>query len=90
MYTMHLLIFTGCSTALHLAQMTQGQAKILVVEKDFKYRNNSAMLSAGGIRQHFSTPENIRMSMYGIEFIKNIQSLQVENDGPLDVNFREK
>ena len=30
------------------------------------------MLSAGGIRQQFSVPENIKMSMYGAEFIKKM------------------
>ena len=46
--------------------------KIAVIERDKSYQKCSAMLSAGGIRQQFSVPENIQMSMYGAEFIKKM------------------
>lgn len=76
----------GLSTALHLAM--NGAKNIIVVEKDSSYRNCSAMLSAGGIRQQFSVPENIKMSLYGIDFIKNIDRLKVNEETP-DVQFHE-
>jgi FAD-dependent oxidoreductase domain-containing protein 1 len=54
------------------------------------------MLSAGGIRQQFSLPENVLMSTYGIDFIKSLQqddkdtSPQTGNDEDnIDVQFHE-
>ena len=49
--------------------------KIAVIERDKTYQSCSAMLSAGGIRQQFSVPENIEMSKYGAEFLKNMDAL---------------
>jgi FAD-dependent oxidoreductase domain-containing protein 1 len=60
----------GSSTALHLAELSP-KRRILVIERDSSYRIASASLSAGGIRQQFSLPENIKMSIYGAEFIKS-------------------
>ncbi|RYH26380.1 FAD-binding oxidoreductase, partial [archaeon] len=61
---------------------------MVVLEKDLCYRSTSAMLSAGGIRQQFSVPENIKMSMYGAEFLKNPQQLAVDGEIP-DLQFHE-
>lgn len=77
----------GSSIALHLS--LKGQRNILVVERDPSYKNASCMLSAGGIRQQFSVEENIKMSMYGISFLKNISELVVEKDVIPDVQFHE-
>jgi len=76
----------GSSVAYHLAKA--GAKNIVVLERDFAYRTTSAMLSAGGIRQQFSVPENIKMSIYGAQFIKNIKDLEVDGDVP-DVQFHE-
>lgn len=46
-----------------------------MIERDKTYQSCSAMLSAGGIRQQFSVQENIKMSMYGAEFIKRMEAL---------------
>lgn len=51
--------------------------RIAVIERDKTYQSCSAMLSAGGIRQQFSVPENVKMSMYGAQFIKNMESLGI-------------
>ncbi len=76
----------GSSIAYHLA--SKGATNIIVLERDFCYRSTSAMLSAGGIRQQFSVPENIKMSMYGAEFIKNPQHLAVDGEVP-DLQFHQ-
>lgn len=76
----------GSSAALHLAQA--GHKNILVIEKDFGYKYASAMLSAGGVRQQFSVPENIKMSIYGASFIKNMDALAVNGEVP-DIQFHE-
>ena len=39
-------------------------------------------LSAGGIRQSFSVRENVLMGMFGIEFLKNMKALAVDDEIP--------
>lgn len=50
----------GSMIALHLVNLNDAR-KILVIERDSTYRIASAQLSAGGCRQQFSLPENIKM-----------------------------
>lgn len=72
----------GSSIAYHLSKLALDAEKklsIAVIEKDKKYVNASAMLSAGGLRQQFSAAENTRMSMYGAEFLKTPEILQVND-----------
>lgn len=77
----------GSSIAYHLAMICPDH-KIAVIEKDSSYSKASCMLSAGGIRQQFSVPENIKMSMYSAEFLKNIKHLEVDGEVP-DIQFHE-
>jgi len=80
----------GLSSALHLAK--HGINKILMLEHDLSYRRCSALLSAGGIRQQFSLPENIQMSKYGSFFLKEINSflnLDPSEDPRASVQFQE-
>lgn len=44
---------------------------VLVVERDPTYESAATPRSAGGIRQQFSTPENILMSKFAAEFVKS-------------------
>jgi glycine/D-amino acid oxidase-like deaminating enzyme len=56
---------------------------ITVIERDFTYAKASSALSASSIRQQFSSPINIRMSQFGIEFLRDIGNrLQVEEWRP--------
>jgi sarcosine oxidase len=56
---------------------------VMVVEKDPTYERASTPRSAGGIRQQFSTPENIAMSMFGIAFLRAAgDHLAVEGERP--------
>ncbi len=48
---------------------------VTVVERDPTYAKSSSALSAASIRQQFSTPLSIQMSLYGIEFLRNIGDL---------------
>ena len=48
---------------------------VLVIERDPTYKRASSALSASGIRQQFSAPINIRMSQYGIEFLRQAPDL---------------
>ena len=74
----------GCSAAYHLATNPRFRGEITVVERDPSYARASSMLSASGIRQQFSTPVSIRMSQYGLAFIRDAaRALAVEGEAPL-------
>ena len=48
------------------------------------------MRSLASIRQQFSCPENIQMSLYSIEFLKNAHHhLEVEGEDEVDVGLVE-
>ena len=78
----------GSSIAYHLSRLVQNgtggksDISIAVIERDKKYITASAMLSAGGLRQQFSAAENTLMSMYGAEFLKSPERLQVNDIVP--------
>ena len=57
--------------------------RVIVVEKDPTYADAATSRSAGGIRQQFSTPENIAMSSFGAQFVKHVgEYLSVEGEAP--------
>ena len=58
-----------------------------IIEKDVSYQNGCTARSAGGIRQQFSTPENIELSKFGLKLIRN---LKAEFGPEAEVNFREQ
>jgi len=62
----------GSSAAYFLTADPGFRGRVLVVEKDPTYGEAATARSAGGIRQQFSTPENIRMSQFGAAFVKNV------------------
>ena len=79
----------GSSTAYFLASQADFKGSVLVVEKDFTYEKCATTLSAASIRHQFSTPNNIQMSQFGTQFIKNIADyLSVEGEAP-EVGFHE-
>ena len=65
----------GSSIAYHLACDPALAGKVAVVERDPSYAHASSALSASSIRQQFSTPLNIRLSRYGIGFLRQAQDL---------------
>ena len=73
----------GSSTAYHLAKDPAFKGRVIVIEKDPTYKFSASALSAASIRQQFSTSVNIRISLYGIEFLRNIgQHLEVDGEKP--------
>ena len=60
----------GSAVAYFLAGPAGFKGSILVVEKDPTYAECATARSAGGIRQQFSTRENIAMSSFGATFVK--------------------
>ncbi|RLN95113.1 hypothetical protein BBJ28_00000123 [Nothophytophthora sp. Chile5] len=60
------------------------------MSSSLQYKYASAMLSAGGIRHQFSESENIEMSLYGTQFLKDIgTNLHVAGHDAPDVQFVE-
>jgi FAD-dependent oxidoreductase domain-containing protein 1 len=73
----------GSSVAYHLAVDPSFGGRVLVLEKDPTYQLSASALSAASIRQQFSSAVNIRISLYGIEFLRSIgDRLAVEGDRP--------
>lgn len=60
---------------------------ITVIEKDLSYAYTSTGRSCGGIRMQFSTPENIQMSQFTRELVRNL----TETFGAgADIGFRDQ
>lgn len=74
----------GSSIAHWLKKRAHEGLNVVVVEKDPTYKEASTPLSVGGLRQQFSLVENIQMSLYGADFIRNIKE-HLGDDA--DVNF---
>jgi FAD-dependent oxidoreductase domain-containing protein 1 len=61
--------------------------RVLIVERDPSYAQGSTARSAGGLRQQFSTPENITLSQFMLELFRRLEG----EFGPhADVGFREQ
>lgn len=64
----------GSSIAYWLKQKSTPTAfRVVVIEKDTTFSKCSTTLSVGGLRQQFSLPENIEMSLFGAEFLRTIK-----------------
>jgi sarcosine oxidase subunit beta len=63
----------GSSVAYHLAQ--QECTNVLVIERDAHQGKGSTGKSMGGVRAQFSTPVNIQMSKYSIDFFSKFDEV---------------
>ncbi|MEK6282831.1 MAG: FAD-binding oxidoreductase [Acidobacteriota bacterium] len=63
----------GSSVAYHLAQ--QGCTNVLVIEREAHQGKGSTGKSMGGVRAQFSTPVNIQMSRYSIDFFSTFDEI---------------
>ena len=61
--------------------------RIVLIERDPGYREASTARSAGGIRQQFSTPENIAMSQFTLGMFRRLRTIF---GAEADVAFREQ
>ena len=73
---------SGSSTAYFLASQATFDGEVLVVERDSTYEHTPSARATGGIRQQFSTPENILIGLFGAYFIKHIDQYLSVDDGP--------
>ena len=77
----------GSAVAYFLATEPGFRGSIAVVERDTGFRESSTARSAGGLRQQFSTPENIAMSRFTLATIRELAA-RFGRDS--DVAFRER
>lgn len=80
---------TGSSSAYFIQSHPGFNGRIALIEKDTTFQHSPSAKSTGGIRQQFSTPENIEMGLFGAHFIKHIGDYLSVNDETPDVTFRE-
>lgn len=62
---------------------------VVLVERDTGFARASSQRSASSIRQQFSVPVNIRMSQFGLQFLRDASSLLGLDDGspPFDAGL---
>jgi len=68
------------SSIAYFLRASDPSVSVTVIERDPTYARSSSALSAASIRQQFSTPLSIQMSLYGIEFLRSIGA-RLEVDG---------
>lgn len=68
------------SSIAYFLRASDPSVAVTVIERDPTYAKSSSALSAASIRQQFSTPLSVQMSLYGIEFLRRIGDL-LEVDG---------
>jgi FAD-dependent oxidoreductase domain-containing protein 1 len=77
----------GSAVAYFLTHDLAFPGSVAVIERDPAYTHAATTLSAASIRQQFSTPENIRMSAFGVAFFRDLK----RRFGPqADITFRER
>ena len=76
----------GSAVAFYLARLGFS-GRVVVVEQDPGYGQSSTARSAGGLRQQFSTPENIRLSQATLTLLRNLGAVF---GSEADVGFREQ
>lgn len=78
----------GSAVAYFLTARADFNGSVAVIERDPTYNTASAPRSLGGIRQQFTTPENIAISRFGLEFLDTAADvLAVEGECP-DIGFK--
>ncbi|KAA0997541.1 FAD-binding oxidoreductase [Paraburkholderia panacisoli] len=60
------------SSIAYFLRLSDPTVSVTVIERDPTYARSSSALSAASIRQQFSTPLSIQMSLFGIEFLRSI------------------
>ena len=78
----------GSSVAYFLALASPG-LRVLVIEPDPTYEFASTPRASGGCRVQFSCPENIDMSLFGIDFIRGFREAMSLPGAPAEVGWVE-
>jgi len=64
----------GSAVAYFLTHDLGFTGSVAIIERDPTYAQAATTLSAASIRQQFSTPENIRMSGFGMSFFRDLKA----------------
>jgi glycine/D-amino acid oxidase-like deaminating enzyme len=78
----------GCSVA-HFVKEIAPETSVAVIEPDSTYELASTPRASGGCRVQFTTPENIAMSRFSIDFIRSFDTVMRVDDRPADVGWVE-
>ena len=78
----------GAATAYWLTRLQPG-LRVTLVESDTRYEKASSSLSASSIRQQFTCPVNIRLSQYGIAFLREAEQHLGLPDHPVALGLQE-
>ena len=78
----------GSAVAYFLLRAAPGLS-VCVVEPDPTYEFASALRASGGCRVQFTCPENIEMSKYSIDFIRNFETTMATRTRPAPVDWVE-
>lgn len=79
----------GSSIAYWLKQRAPESFSVLVIEKDPTFSQCCTTLSVGGIRQQFSLPENIQLSLASAEFLRNVKRhLSIPGEDPPEIQYQ--
>ncbi|HEX7932172.1 MAG TPA: FAD-binding oxidoreductase [Paraburkholderia sp.] len=77
------------SSIAYFLRASDPTVSVTVIERDPTYAKSSSALSAASIRQQFSTPLSIQMSLYGIEFLRNLGELLEVDGSPPSIDLHE-
>jgi FAD-dependent oxidoreductase domain-containing protein 1 len=78
----------GSSTAYFLLKELPSLS-VCVIEPDASYEFASTLRASGGCRVQFTCPENINMSLFSIDFIKNFEATMGTEKHPAPVDWVE-
>ncbi len=79
----------GSAIAYFLAAEPAFKGRVAVIERDPTYATASTPRATGGIRQQFSTSENVSIGLYGAQFFRELPDrLAVDGERP-DIGFKE-
>ena len=75
------------SASAHYLRRNGFTGSIALIEKDTSWALGCTARSVGGLRQQFSTPENIALSKFGVALVRNLK----QEFGPdADIGFKEQ
>ena len=80
----------GSAIAYFLTADPAFDGRVVVVERDPGYGDCATTRSWGGVRQQFSTPENVLMSLFGAAFFKQAADLLAVGAERPDLSFQER
>ena len=79
---------TGAATAWWLLGQRPG-LRVVVAEKDPTYARAATALSVASVRQQFSNPVNVKISRFGVDFIRNFSEMIGPEGGVPSLGLKE-